>query len=180
MLWNKVVKLAEPIPFDLLEFQGEVLETILEFSLQGGIAAPLRFDAFIARKIEVDVFALDERHMEFFFNVEPDSGVSFADLRAAVEKALEELAKGIPAATFSRALERYSKALPDPSDRRASLDWMSENAFSRLMVQRPLLTEEQLRALLPGIQHSAIDALAAALASPGRLSVAFIGKDTAQ
>lgn len=180
MMWNKVVRLAEPVPFEELELQCHVLKTVFESTRLGGLAGPLQYDAFIARKIEVEFIVHDETHVEFYFTVEPDSGVSFADLRAAVEKALAESGKGIPEATFSRALERYRKTLPDSSDRRASLDWMSEYAFSRLRDQRPFLPEDQLRALVPGIQHSAIDALAAALASPGRLSVAFIGKDNAQ
>lgn len=180
MLWSKVVKLAEPVPFDELELQCHVLKAVLESSRQGGIAGPLRYDAFIARKIEIEFVAHDENHVEFYFTVEPDTGVSFAELHAAFEKALAESAEGIPSATFSRALERFGKTLPDPSDRRASLDWMSEYTFNRLRDQRPFLPEDQLRALVPGIKHSDVNALATALASPGRLSVAFIGKDNSQ
>lgn len=180
MLWSKLVALPEPDSYDLLVFQANLLSDILISALDGGLAKPLRYDAFMARVFDVRLLVYDERHVEFFVSAEPDAGVGFAALREAVETALGQSAKGIPKPTYERALRRFRAAVPDPADRPANLKRMAEYRFDRLLRERPMLDEQGLRDLMDQIEPGAIDRLAAALTAPGRTAVAFIGKDPAK
>lgn len=171
MLWSKVVELAEPVPFDLLVFQGKLLGSILHSVLLGGIAKPL------TRGVDLKILVRDERHVELYVIAEPDAGVSFATLRTAVEKAFAESARGIPPDTFDRVMPRFRKDVPDPSDRPASQIWMDNYMFKRLIDSRPVVDEVALRALLDKVDPAGIDKLMAALGGPGRLAVSLIGED---
>ena len=59
MIWRKVVTLKQPVEYDLLETQTALLGDILDTNLPGGLAGPLRYDAFITRSFSVSVIALD-------------------------------------------------------------------------------------------------------------------------
>jgi predicted Zn-dependent peptidase len=179
MLWSKLVELPEPVPFEQLVIQSQLLGDILTTALAGGLAKPLRYDSFTARAFEVDVTAHDERHVEFYVSAEPDSGIGFAALRQAVENALAQSAQGIPAATYERVVKRFRAAMPDPADRPASLRRMSDDMYGRLLDQRVMVDEQALRAIVDQLDHRAIDSLVAAVNAPGRVAVVFIGKDPA-
>ena len=96
MIWRKIVALPEPVDFDLLEAQAALGRDILDTNLPGGLAGPLRFDAFIATSFDISKTPIDERHVELFFSAEPDAGVSFATLQSAFEAALANSALGVP------------------------------------------------------------------------------------
>jgi hypothetical protein len=177
MIWRKVVALPDPVDFDLLETQAALARDILNTNLPGGLAGPLRFDAFIARSFEVSITPIDERHVEFFIWAEPDAGVSFAALQSAFEAALTNTAKGIPDATYARVRERFATYWPDWSDEEETGRWMTDYVLARVSVLREPKTEAQLRKLDERLQAPDIDALLASLAGPGRIAIAFIGKD---
>jgi len=179
MLLCKVVELPEPVSYELLYIQSQLLRDILLSGLQGGLAKPLRLDNFIARTFELSFNVHDERHAEFCIFAEPDAGIGFAALREAVEGALAESAKGIPQATFARVLKRLRAAWPDPSDRPANLEAMSQHMFDRLLFMRVPLDEAGSRALMDQLEPRAVDRLIAAVAGPGRTAISLIGKDPA-
>ena len=179
MIWRKIVALPDPVDFDLLETQGALARSILIANLPGGIAGPLSFDAFIAMSFELFIAPIDERHVEFFISAEPDAGVSFASLQSAFEAALTNTAKGIPDATYARVRERFATYWPDWSDEVETGRWMTDYVWARVSVLREPKTEEQLRNLDGRLRAQDIDALLGALAGPGRIAIAFIGKDQA-
>lgn len=148
MLWNKVVALPEPVPYDRLKFHADLLDDILISALQGGLAGPLRYDSFTARVFDVWIIVPDERHIEINISAEPDAGIGFAELRQAVEKALAQSGQGIPQASYERVLKRFRAAVPPPSDRAANLKRMADYIYASLLDQRLPLDEAARRALL--------------------------------
>ncbi|MGD7552013.1 hypothetical protein ACQCP0_25565, partial [Ralstonia pseudosolanacearum] len=82
---------------DLLDARLDHLRDMLDTNLPGGLAGPLRFDARIARDYRLHLTAIDERHIELWFQASPDTGVSLPGLRAGFEAALaKSAATGIP------------------------------------------------------------------------------------
>lgn len=179
MIWRKVVALPEPVDFDLLETQGALARDILNAKLPGGLAGPLRFDAFIAKYFEVSITPIDERHVEFFISAEPDAGVSFAALQSAFEAAFAQSAKGVPDATYARVRERFASYWPDWANEEETGRWMTDYVLARVSVLREPKSERQLRKVDGLLEAQDIDALLAALAGPGRIAIAFIGEDQA-
>jgi hypothetical protein len=177
MIWRKVVALPEPVDFDLLEAQTALLRDILDTNLPGGIAGPLRFDAFIAKTFAVGVGPVDERHVEMIFSAEPDAGIGFAALRTAFEDALAASARGIPAATYDRVRSRFEDYWPDWSDEAETARWIAGHTMARVSALRDPRTARELQAIDAQIDPRDIDTLLGALAGPGRTAIALIGTD---
>lgn len=177
MIWRKIVALPEPVDFDLLETQAALGRDILDTNLPGGLAGPLRFDAFIAKSFDVSITPIDERHVELFFSAEPDAGVSFATLQSAFEAALANSAPGVPDTTYARVRERFATYWPDWSNDEETGRWMMDYVLARVSVLREPKTERQLRKIDDQLQAKDIDTLLASLSGPGRVATAFIGKD---
>jgi hypothetical protein len=177
MTWRKVVALPEPVDFDLLEVQTTLLRDILDTNLPGGLAGPLRFDAFIAKNFSITLAPIDERHIELIFEAEPDKGISFASFQKAFETALAASAIGVPAGTYDRVRDRFADFWPDWSDDEETGRWIADYTLDRVSTLREPLTQRQLRRLDGRIEAAGIDTLLSAIASPGRTAIAFIGKD---
>ena len=181
LVWRRVVALPAPVTFDLLETQAALLRDILDTNLPGGIAGPLRFDAAIANTFDIQLWPLDEGHVEIAFSAAPDRGVTLDKLRSAFEATLAAIAaEGIPEATFVRVLDRFGGYWPDWTDPEATGRWMSDYATGRVIALREPLDESGVRALHGQLRITDLDALLDALAGPGRTAVALIGKDTSQ
>ena len=179
MIWRKVVALPEAVDFDLLETQTTLLRDILDTNLPGGLAGPLRFDAFIAKGFSITLAPIDERHIELIFEAEPDKGISFEALQKAFETALASSAEGIPAETYDRVRDRFASYWPDWSDDEETGEWMADYTLDRVSTLREPLTQRQLRRLDGRLEAAGIDTLLSAIVGPGRTAVAFIGKDQA-
>ncbi len=178
MIWRKVVTLDQPVDFDLLETQSALLRDILDTNLPGGLAGPLRFDSFITRSFDVEVFPLDERHIELQFFAAPDQNVSFADLRGAFESALSASAQGVPPDTWQRVRDRFKTYWPDWNDETTVGTWMASYILDRVQALRPPLSEAELQGLDAQLAREDINKLLKALVGSGRTAIAFVGKDT--
>lgn len=179
MTWRKVVALPRPVDFDLLEAQTALARDILDTNLPGGLAGPLRFDAFITKNFGISINPVNDTNIELIFSAEPDKGISFAAMQSAFEAALAASAEGVHVATYYRVRERFKGFWPDWSDDAEAARWMADYTLSRVSVLREPKTERQLRKLDSRIEATDIDAILAALASPGRTAIAFIGTDPA-
>ncbi len=177
LVWRRVVRLEAPVGYDLLETQAALLSDILDSNLPGGLAGPLRFDAFVTRSFSVAVTALDERHVELRFDAAPDTGVPLARVQSAFEAALAEAARGIPQATWARIRARFAAYWPDWDDPRARDAWMAEYVLDRVQNLRSPLGEREIRALDEQLARQDLGHLLAALAGPGRTAIALIGKE---
>ena len=177
MIWRRVVALPDPADFDLLEAQTSLARDILETNLPGGLAGPLRFDAFITKNFAISVTPIDETHIELIFSAEPDKGIGFAMMQSAFEAALAGSAQGVPNTTYDRVRERFEGFWPDWSDETETARWMADYALSRVSVLREPKSERQMRKIDAQIDSVDINTILAALAGPGRTAIAFIGTD---
>jgi len=177
MTWRKVVALAEPLDFDLLEAQTAFARDLLDTNLPGGLAGPLRFDAFVTKNFAISIAPVDETHIELIFSAEPDKGIGFATMQSAFETALAASAQGVPTATYDRVRERFKGFWPDWSDDEETARWMANYTLSRVSVLREPKTERQISKVDAQIEAADINAILAALAGPGRTAIAFIGTD---
>jgi hypothetical protein len=177
MTWRKVVALAQPVDFDLLEAQTALVRDILDTNLPGGLAGPLRFDAFVTESFGISIAPVNETHIELIFSAEPDQGIGFAAMQSAFETALSASAKGVPAATYERVRERFKGFWPDWSDDEETARWMANYTFSRVSTLREPKSERQMRKIDAQIDAADINTIIAALAGPGRTAIAFIGTD---
>ncbi len=179
MTWRKVVALPEPVDFDLLEAQTALARDILDTNLPGGLAGPLRFDAFITKNFGISINPVNETNIELIFSAEPDKGIGFAAMQLAFEAALAASAKGVPPSTYDRVRERFNGFWPDWSDDAEAARWMADYTLSRVSVLREPKAERQLRKINDEIGAAAINKILAALVGPGRTAIAFIGTDPA-
>ena len=177
MSWRKIVALPDPVDFDLLEAQTALARDILDTNLPGGLAGPLRFDAFVTKSFGISIAPINETHIELIFSAEPDKGVSLAAMQSAFESALSASAKGVPDATYERVRERFKGFWPDWSDEEETARWMANYTLSRVSVLREPKTERQMRKVDAQVDATDINTILAALARPGRTAIAFIGTD---
>ncbi|MGB3553796.1 MAG: hypothetical protein WBA25_04050, partial [Jannaschia sp.] len=148
LIWQRIVALDEAVPFDLLEARAALLRDILDTRLPGGLAKPLRYDAEISRRFEVEIWPLDERYVTLRITAEPDRGVSLTEMQAAFEAALTETAAaGIPAGTHARVLERFDGFWPDWTDDGEVALWMGAYTIDRAVIVRAPLDRAALAGL---------------------------------
>lgn len=176
LLWRRVVRLPAPVPFDLLDIKAALLREILIANLPGGLAGPLRFEAFIARSFDLHIWPLDENHIEISLIAMPDRDVTLDRLQTAFETTLSATAAaGIPDETYQRVLLRFEDYWPDWSDPADTGEWMADYINNRLSAARSPLSAEALQALHHEMTPEAINDLLRQAARPGRTAAAFIG-----
>lgn len=178
MTWRKVVALPEPMDFDLLQAQAALTRDILDTNLPGGLAGPLRFDAFITKSFGLSIVPIDQTHIELTFSAEPDKGIRFSTMQSAFEAALAAAAKGVPAATYDRVRDRFNGFWPDWSDQTATARWMADYTLARISILREPKSEDQIRKIDGQINEAGVHFVLAALAGTGRTAIAFIGTDS--
>ncbi len=177
MVWRRIVALEEPQQMDLLGARLALLRDILDTSLPGGLAGPLRFESFITRAFDIELWPLDERHVEIRFTAWPDEGVSLERMRRAFEEAFEATARaGIPEETFARVRERFEHFWPDWSDEGEVADWMAGHVIDAVSARGAPLDVERIRALDRELDLTAINSLLGSYLRGGRTVVAFVGK----
>ncbi len=176
VILRRVVALPEPVPFDLLEAHTSLLGDILNTNLAGGLAGPLRFDAAIARGFDVQIWPIDERHIELSFTARPDRDVSLTAMRTAFEETLAEIADtGISDDTYQRVLNRFEDFWPDWEDDNEAARWMADYTLERVAALRQPLPRSDVKRLEHQLSHHTINTLLTTIAGNGRTAVAFIG-----
>lgn len=178
LIWRRVVALPEPVQFDLLEAQTALLRDILDTNLPGGLVGPLRSDGAVARSFDVQIWPIDEEHIEIGFRAAPDRGVTLSVLQAALEATLADLAMTeIPEETYTRVLNRFEGFWPDWDDREETADWMAGYVRDRVSALREPLSQRELKRLTGKLSLTTTNALLHQLAGPGRTASAFIGPE---
>lgn len=176
VILRHVAALPESIPFDLLETHALLLADILNTNLPGGLAGPLRFDNAIARGFDVQVWPLDERHIELRFRAAPDSGVSLSAVQTAFKETLAEIADmGISDDTYQRVLNRFEQFWPDWEDGDETARWMADYTLGRVAALRHPLPRPDVERLEQQLSHHTINTLLTTIAGNGRTAVALIG-----
>ena len=68
-----------------------ILESMAFSTKSGGLARPLRYDAFIARSFDLGIDSLGQAGMVFWLEAQPDQNVSLRELNAALDTELARL-----------------------------------------------------------------------------------------
>jgi predicted Zn-dependent peptidase len=85
----------------------QLIEDVLDSTLPGGLAGPLRYDHFIARSFAIDLEIIADTHLVAYFTANPDVGVSIDELETAFTNTINlTLENGIPDETFARVHSR--------------------------------------------------------------------------
>jgi hypothetical protein len=178
LIWRRLVALPEPVQFDLLEAQTVLLRDILDTNLPGGLVGPLRSDGAMARSFDLQIWPVDEGHIEISFRAAPDLGVTLSVLQAAFEATLADIAMTeIPEETYTRVLKRFEGFWPDWDDREETADWMAGYVRDRVSALREPLSQRALKRLNGKLSLITTNALLHQLAGPGRTASAFIGPE---
>lgn len=173
MVWRKIIKLDSSVEYDTLDLNSRVVSHILGSNLPGGLAGPLRYQAFITSSFDVNVSAIDEQHAELRFSAAPDSGVSIQQLQTAFEVALKESIKGISAATLDRVWKRKGAFEPDWNENKQVEGWRGNYVFRRVSMWREPLATADVQQLGADLTLESVNKLLKAFGSPGRLAVTF-------
>lgn len=164
--FQKTVKMEPPLNLAAQLAQISLLHDILDSTLPGSYARPLRFDGGIAQSYELQLFAHSDRVYELsFLAMRPDAGVSLDALYQGLEAAVA--GADIPQDSFDRVKDRWLK--------RAQQDDRAELAYGlarRAILRRvALVTPDDYLAAARAITLQDMNRLARAFAGPGRTIV---------
>ena len=174
LLYYKLVELPEtgsPSEPGLSELRLRLalLYRVLDSTLPGSIARPLRFERFVAESYTLELDAFAPRHVLLGFFARPDRGVSLEALMRELETTIAEIAEhGIPDRTFIRIRQRYVDGLR----RRDDPEKLAVQEITRVADSRTGETPRgpfEIRADAWKITREQLDALMRALAGPGRV-----------
>ena len=178
IIWRRVVQLDDPMQFDLLEAHTALLRDILDTNLPGGLGGPLQIDATIARSFDIEIWPIEEHHIEVSFTASPDRNVSLSELRAAFETTLSGLASnGITPKTYDRVHGRFDGFWPDWTDKEETAGWMAGYVLNRVSIARMPLPKRKLKQLKDRLGIDTTNALLRQLAAEGRTAIAFVGPE---
>lgn len=150
----------------------ELLNLVLDSTLEGGIAGPLRYDAFIARYFGLSVSLSPRCCLEIYFEAAPDAGVSLSELEAAFRTSLRKaLCNGIPEATFDRVKERVRGGLNAVLDKpeyniQALSQQLSENV--------PFIGWNEKRKIVENIKFKDFEAFVHGLAQQEKTALRYL------
>jgi len=174
---RRIVELQEPVSYELLALNLNLLSDILNSSLTGGLGGPLHYDQPLTHEFSIRVFPLNEHHVELNFEANPSNEVSFEELEIEFTEAMQEISNGITASTFNRIHDRLLEDLPDIDDSKAVSDWMADYVLGRVSRSRVPLSMQEIRKLSANLQLSDVNNLLQAMQAPGRQVVILIGKN---
>lgn len=119
LIYAKRIRREPTIPEDRLQVRLDLLYAILDSTLEGSLAKPLRFDDFIARHFSLDLYAIEHGDVALYFDAAPDEGISLSVLMEAFEDTLQAIAdQGIPKETFDRIKNKRLSALKQSASKR--------------------------------------------------------------
>jgi len=176
LVWRRIVRLDQPQQIDVLTARLALLRDILNTNLPGGLAGPLRFDAFVTRSFSIFLSALDERHVEMVFSAEPDMGVTLVEVKTAFETALAaSTASGIPPETYTRVRKRFSDYWPEWLNRKKLAIWMASYVVDSLSVQSKPLTVSEIEKIDDQLTRESLNRLLRKFGTDGRTVIAYVG-----
>jgi len=166
LFYAKLVRLEVESSDVELDVQISMLEDILDSTLPGGIATPLRFDEFIAQSLDFDLYRHRNTHLEMRFWARADAGVSLDDVQSAFEAALMASASnGIPIETFEKIKKRHIDSIESTDDIPKYTKWTVTSQVSNR--QDPFGYSDVLKTAM-AVTLEDVNSLYAALIGDGR------------
>jgi len=147
-------------------------ERVIDSTLPGGIAGPLRYDNFLARSFSFSVSPIGTDHLQISFTATPDRNVSLDDLQAAFEGEIQKsLNAGLFDETFRRVVEREQGRLDGILEPEA---YNKDLLLSALQTNTGIYDLSDERNSLSSISKQDLNNFLSALAQPGRVVIRHI------
>ena len=168
LVYVKLVTLDSPVDIATLDMQAGLVDDVLDTPLPGGIAGPLRFDAFLAQSYDLGVEVVDECHLVMRFTARPDQGVTLDRLMKAFEASVAKTAKsGVPGGTFNHIKQSDLDSFLESDD---PADFALDDALFMAALHHRPRSRAKMISTLRKTGKARIDALLRALAGPGRVA----------
>lgn len=168
-----LIQMEPPLELAAQTAQLNLLYDILDSTLLGSYAKPLRFDARIAQSYQMSLHALSDRHYELgFFDMRPDQGITLQALQAQLQGTIATTE--IPAATFQRVKERWLKRVMEDDAQDQTLGLVMAAIYRRL----PPVDAGAYRAAARAITLDDMNRFARAFAGDARTVVDMISTAT--
>lgn len=147
---------------------------ILDSPRAGGIAGPLRFDAFIARHFEFDLWMTRDHWIDITFTAQPDTGIDLPQLRDRFIAVLDQtLNNGVPQDSFDRIKARQMNGYASVLPKDVAYN-IFDTALHRHMVNLPVVQWSDYATALSGITHTDVNRFLRDLATEGRVITRFV------
>lgn len=172
LIWRKLVRVSGCENPVVCNAKTTTLERVLDSAAPGGIAGPLRYDAFFARNFRFDVFTPETGVIEIQFSAVADKGVSHEDLLVEFERVLQDkLTSEIPPSTFdrirARLLDDWDTDDPDPEEEfDMAIGWLGDGV-------QPVAGRER-KSAFEALTKKELEEFAGELAAPGRVVIRFV------
>ncbi|MEY8880913.1 insulinase family protein [Donghicola sp. XS_ASV15] len=140
----------------------------LDSTREGGLAGPLRFDAFIARRFSLGLDMIAGQYALLSFEAAPDTGVSLAELERVFFETLKgTLRAGLPHDTIERTRARIVADLDDiPEDARPSRT--HDHVLFAISTANPIVPLVELRQAAETVSTLDVNAFLTTLLGDGR------------
>jgi predicted Zn-dependent peptidase len=149
-----------------------LLYNVLVSALPGGLAKPLRFDAFLAQGFDLTLAQIDQTHILIAFMGRPDVGVSPQTLAAAYQTGLQDIARtGVPRDTFDTVKERLLEDFSNIDDIPAEVQQIT---LDMLALRSTPYDLDAAVAALKAFDRNDLNAMIQDIAGPGRTVVRLI------
>lgn len=170
--YRKTVSLAQDSDYVALIAQLSLLYDILDSTLQGSYAKPLRFSTKTAQSYFFYLSHLTTRDIEFgFIDARPDQGISLDQLQTAIAAAVQTVAQdGIPKDTFDRVKSRWLKGFDTSNPAEESFGLTLE---SIRLGQAPVSFDDFMQAAR-AVTADDLNKLVRAMAGQGRVVVDLV------
>ena len=176
LMQSRLVALEDPPPFHELAARQRLLRDALDSLRPGGLARPLRYDAFVAAGYDLSIGILDGRHLEMTFAARPDRGVTLDELHDAFEAALDAgAAGGIPPGSFELVRDR---ALDDLDAPERPADVVRDDALDSIASGATPISLPERRERLAAVTLADVNALLRAFADAPRTATLLVSTGT--
>ncbi len=167
-IYRKLVPLSACDSIARCEMIAQIAENALDSTLPGGLAKPLRFDRFVARRFSFDIDLIGDRYLHIGFDARPDRGIPLEELQRVFEVEFQAiLENGLPQESFERILSRIEDDLDGVLERdRPRLDF--DLALGRLMTGKAIVSLSDKRKALRHIRADDLNRFLKSLANEGR------------
>ncbi|MBF2761529.1 MAG: hypothetical protein ISN28_14930 [Ectothiorhodospiraceae bacterium AqS1] len=165
---RRLIPLSDCEPNVRCEMIAQIAETSLSSTLPGGLAGPLRYDRFIARRFSLDISLIKDRYIHLGFRARPDRGVLLKSVQRVFESSLRAtLENGLPQETLDAILLRLKNDLDGVLERDRP-GYNHRLAWGRLRLGKTIFSlSDQQKALLD-IRSNDVNRFLKALSKPDR------------
>lgn len=170
--YRKTVSLGQDLDYAAQIAQINLLFDILDSTLQGSFAKPLRFATKTAQSYFFYLSNLTTQDLEFgFIDARPDIGVSLDQLHSAIDAAIQAVAQdGIPKDTFDRVKSRWLKRLETSNP-----EWETfALTLESIRLGQPPVSFDAFTTAARAVTSEDLDNLVQAMAGQGRIVVDLV------